>query len=175
MFAVNDKPKCEYCGETTPQSWSAINRAIKRGKPIYCDRTCAGLGRKSGKTLEQRKEEKRLYDLNYRATSPTLKVRKAAYYQRTKDLVKEAARRKVRMPRHIEYCRQPGYRAKKKIYDQHHRANKHYGEFGEALVALINLENEVAERIDRGEIYATNGTLNKKQSRRREYERFNSN
>lgn len=170
-----DKPKCEYCGKTTPQPWGAINRAIKLGKPIYCNRACAGLGRRNGKTPEQKKEEKRLYDEQYRATNTTLKARKAAYYHRTKDPVREAEKRKARMPQHVEYCRRSEYKKWKREYDRNYLARKQYGEFGEAVVILREIEQEVAERIDRQEIYAINGTVNKKLTRRRDYERFNSN
>jgi len=42
----------------------------------------------------------------------------------------EAAKaRKVRMPLHIEYCRQPAYKAWKREYDRRHRA----AEFGELV------------------------------------------
>lgn len=158
------------------QSWGAINRAMKLGNSIYCNRVCAGLGRRTGKTPEQKKEEKRLYDMDYRATSPTLKARKADYHQRTYDPVKAAAKRKERMPYHVEYCRQPEYKAKKKEYDKLFRAKKHYREFAEAAILLNEIEKEVTARSeDRFQRYAMNGTLNKKQTRRRDYERLNSN
>lgn len=167
--------QCAHCGKPHGKSVSAINRAVKAGLLLYCNRTCAGLAHRKEKTPEQKKEEKRLYDLNYRATSPTLKARKAAYYQKTKDPVKEAAKRKERMPQHVEYCRRPEYKAWKRNYDQQYLAQKQYGEFGPAVIALRELEQEVADRADRQDIYITNGTLNKKQTRRREYERFNCN
>jgi hypothetical protein len=161
---------CAYCGKPHGKSVSAVNRAVKAGLLIYCNRTCAGLAHRKEKTPEKKKEEKRLYDLNYRATSPTLKARKAAYYQRTKDPVKEAAKRKERMSQHLEYCRTPEYRAWKKNYDQQYLAQKQYGEFAESAIALRLVEQEVKERITREEIYTINGTLNKKQTRRRIYE-----
>ena len=161
---------CSHCGKPHGKSASAVNRAFKAGLSLYCNRTCAGLGRRKEKTPEQKKEEKRLYDLNYRATSPTLKARKAAYYQRVHDPVKEAAKRKERMSQHVEYCRQPEYKAWKRGYDQQYLAHKQYGEFGPAIIALRELEQEVADRIDRQDIYAINGTLNKKQTRRRDYD-----
>lgn len=171
-----DKPLCKYCGKPTHQSWGAINRALKLAKPIYCNKICAGLGRRTGKTPEEKKAEKRLYDMNYRATNPTLKSRRAAYYQRTKDPVKEAEKRKVRMPKHVEYCRRPEYKAWKKDYDKRFLAKKKYGEFAEAAILLNELESEVNTRSeDRFQRYAMNGILNKKQTRRREYERLNSN
>lgn len=170
-----DKPVCEYCGKIVNQPWGAINRALKLGKSFYCDRVHAGLARRSGKTLEQKKEEKRLYDLNYRATSPTLKQRKADYNQRTYDPVKAAVKRKERMPKHVEYCRRPEYKVKKKEYDRQYRAEKYYGEFWESFIALLQIEQAVIEQGDKMEIAVINGTLNKKQTRRREYERLNCN
>ena len=79
------------------------------------------------------------------------------------------------MPQHVEYCRQPEYRVWKKEYDKHHLARKQYGDFGEAVIALRELEQEVTDRIERTDIYAANGTLNKKQTRRRDYDRAYSN
>jgi hypothetical protein len=169
-----DKPLCKHCGETTKQSWGAINRAAKLGKPVYCDRKCAGLAHRADKTPEQKKEEKRLYDMNYRATNPTLKERKAAYHKRTYNPDKAAEHRKKRAPYHAEYCRQPEYRRWKAEYDKVHLARKQYGDFAEAVIALRELEQEVLDTADRTDIYAANGTLNKKQTRRRQYEREQS-
>jgi hypothetical protein len=169
------KPNCTYCGEMVQQSWSAINRAVKYDKPIYCDRTCAGLGRRSGKTGEQKKEHKRLYDLQYRQTSATLKTRKSIWFKKTYDPIKAAEKRKETMPRHIEYCRRPEYKEWKRNYDQRHLAEKQYGEFAETVIILRQLEKEVMERISKEDINIINNTLNKKQTRIRDYERFNSN
>lgn len=164
------KTLCDYCGQPHGKTAGAVNRANKINAPIYCNRTCAGMARRKDKTAEQRKEEKRLYDEKYRAISPTLKTRKAAYYQKTHDPIKEAAKRKERMPYHVKYCRDPKYRAWKKNYDQQYLARKKYGEFAEAAIVLRQVEQEVRQRISREEIYIINGTLNKKQTRRRDYD-----
>jgi hypothetical protein len=79
------------------------------------------------------------------------------------------------MPQHVEYCRRPEYRAQKKAYDKEHLAKRKYGEFWEAAILCWNLEKEVRERASRVDIATVNGTLNKKQTRRREHESLNSN
>lgn len=167
---------CAYCGQPHGKSTGAINRAAAIGAPLYCNRTCYGLAHRKGKTPEQKKEEKRLYDLNYRATSPTLKARRSAYHKKTYDPVVAAEKRKERMPQHVEYCRRPEYKAWKREYDRQYLARKQYGDFGEAAIILSQIEKEIMERgEDRFQRAATNGTLNKKQTRRREYERLNCN
>jgi hypothetical protein len=171
-----DKPNCGYCGKIVSQPWGAINRARKKYALIYCDRVCAGFGRRTTKTLEQKKEEKRLYDMEYRATSPTLKARRHDYHRRTYDHASAAEKRQERMPYHVEYCRRPQYKAWKRDYDIHFRAKKQYGEFFESAILLNEIEAEINEMsVDRFERYAANGILNKKQTRRRDYERLNSN
>lgn len=151
---------------------SDVNRAIKAGLNIYCDRKCAGFGRRDNKTTNQRKEEKRLYDIEYRnKNKDMLKVKKAAYFKATYDPEKAAIERKKRMPKHIEYCRQPEYRAKKKQYDSQYLAKKNYGEFWESALLIMDIDNEVSARMTDVEIRQVKGTLNNKLQRRRQYER----
>lgn len=100
------KCRCAYCRKWTDKSAGHVNRARAAGLNLYCDRRCSGLGRRDGKTKEQKKEEKRLYDIEYRKTSPTLRARRRAFHLRTYDPVKAAIVRKKRMPQHVEYCRQ---------------------------------------------------------------------
>lgn len=167
---------CSYCGEPISQTTGAINRAKKHGRRIYCNRQCAGLGRRGGKTPEQKKEEKRLYDMEYRdKNKDLLKEKKAEYFKRTYDAEKAREKRKARSTQHAEYCRREEYKEWKKIYDQKYRVKKLFGEYWESAVLLINLNNEIIERIDKYEIYTINNTLNKKQTRRRDYERTHSN
>jgi hypothetical protein len=119
-------------------------------------------------TTAERKEQKAIYDATYRLRDiAARKAKKAAYYQRTHDPAKEAAARKLKMPKHIEYCRQPKYKAWKSEYDKKHLAKKAFGEFAEAALILRDVENEIAARATKYEIYQTNGTLNKAQTRRR--------
>jgi hypothetical protein len=104
-----------------------------------------------------------------------LKIKKKEYFQKTYDPEKAAIERKANLPRHVEYCRQPKYRKYKKGYDAKHRAKNDYGEFWEAFLALREIEREVRKRMSWYEIEKQNGTLNKHQQRRRDYERLNCN
>lgn len=165
-------PVCAHCSKpVTGQAPGAINRARKLGARIFCDRTCAGLARRAGKTKAQKVAEKKLYDAQYRQRDPAaLKARKAAYFQQTYDPAKAAVERKARMAQHIEYCRQPAYKAWKRAYDKQYNAKRDFGPFWEAALLLLQIEDEVESRMTRYEVYAANGTLNKTQRRKREYQ-----
>ena len=164
---------CAHCGKHATQKSGAVNRARKDGKPLYCDQKCAGLSRRGNKTKAQKVAEKRLYDEAYRARNfATLKAKKALYFQATYDLGKARIERKKRMRQHVEYCRRPEYKAWKSAYDRWYRAVKQYGEYAEAALALGEIEQEIGERMTRTEVYTANGTLNKRLTRRREYESF---
>lgn len=162
--------KCAHCGAELVKTAGEINRAAKTGARLFCNMTCVGLAKRlqNPPTEAQRKEAKRLYDAKRRKDkADEIRAKKAAYYQRTKDPEKEAARRKDRMHLHIEYCRRPEYRSWKQAYDQRHRAKKLFGEFAEAALLLQGIEREIDQRATRYEVYRTNGTLNKALTRRR--------
>ena len=112
------------------------------------------------------KEAKAAYDREYRRKNRArLKAEKAAYFQRTYDPVKAAKERKKKMPKHVEYCRQPEYKAWKKKYDKHRRSKK-YGEFAEAHQLLVELTKEINRQMpDRFERYS--------QSQRHQYNPIN--
>jgi hypothetical protein len=93
---------CPYCGKTTPKETGAVVRARKLGAPIYCNRICAGLGRRNNKTTEQKKEEKRLYDIEYRNKNyDRLKIEKAESFKRRYDPEKARIQRKANMHKHV--------------------------------------------------------------------------
>lgn len=153
-----------------------INRAQKTGRPIYCGKICAGMKRQDEKTAEQKKEEKRIYDKKRREKyKDRIKAEKAAYFKRTYDPVEAAVKRKERMPKHVEYCQRPEYKAWKAEYDRKYLARKQFGEFWEAALALRSIEQEISERISETDLAVQKGTLNKSQTRKREYERLNRN
>ena len=160
-------PVCQHCGGVVKQRQSAINRAIREGKPLYCNRTCAGLAHRV--PPEQKKEQKRAYDAQRRIElADELRVKKAAYYQRTRNPSKERLHRLANRDRHAEYCRQPAYRAYKKDYDRQHRAEE-YGEYAEAYLLLLDLEREIRSRATRYERYKARGYYTRAaQQRRRE-------
>lgn len=166
-MAERNATHCAYCGKPHGRSTGHVNRSLAQGLRLYCSRKCSGLGRRKGKSKAQRVEEKRLYDIQYRRKNRAmLKAKKAAYYQRTRDPEKERQRRQERMHLHVEYCRRPEYRLKKKAYDEKRRDSE-YGPFAEAARLAINLNREIKERMSRHEIYTQNETLNKKQTRTR--------
>jgi len=104
------------------------------------------------------KEAKAAYDRLYRKKNRALlKAKKAAYFQLTYDPKREAIERKKKMPQHVEYCRQPWYRAYKKEYDKKRRAAR-FGEFAAAYEALKDLRAEIKRQMpDRFQRYAQAG------------------
>ncbi len=136
---------------------------------MFCDRKCAGLGRRKGKTKEQRVAEKAEYDRRYReANLAEIKAKKAARFRATYDPEKAAIERNARMPWHVEYCRRPEYKQWKKQYDFDYRARE-FGEFSEAYKFLIQIENEIDNRASRYDVAVAKGTLNKALQRKRFY------
>ncbi len=167
---------CPVCNAITTKPSNEYNRALRKGYVMTCGKLCGGKRRRLDKTLEQKKLEKRNYDMEYRAGNrQMLREKKSRYFQKTYDPAKAAEKRKLTMPRHIEYCRNPKYKAYKQQYDAKYRAKTEYGEFWESSMLLINLDKEIESRMDWTEIRTLNNVLNKKQTRRREYERLNSN
>jgi hypothetical protein len=164
------KYRCARCGKTADRPTGHVNRSRAAGMKLYCGRKCSGMAKRKGKTKAQRREEKRLYDINYRATSPTLKARKHEFHLRTYDPVKAAKVRKKRMPQHVEYCRQPWYKEWKRKYDQRYQARK-YGAFAEAFQLTKALEKEIRRRSTDEERQAfkyQDSRTNKRQNRQRE-------
>lgn len=161
---------CASCGSLLHKKTGEINRAAKNGRQLYCGRSCAGLARrlKNPPSEAERKEAKRLYDAKYREEKKSeIKIKKRDYFKRTYDPVKAAEDRKKRMPKHVEYCSQPAYKAWKREYDKNYRAKKYFGVFAEAAILLQDIEREIAKQATRYEIYRINGTLNKAQKRKR--------
>lgn len=164
------KTSCPQCGAEFDAKTGSLNRARKIGAPLYCGRVCAGLARRltSPPTEAERKETKRLYDARRRVEkAEEIKAKKRDYFKRTYDPARAAVERKKKMPRHVEYCRRPEYKAWKREYDKRYLAEKKFGEFAEVALLLQDIEREVEQRATRYEIYRTNGTLNKAQTRRR--------
>lgn len=162
---------CRNCGKKPDKPNGAVMRAKKIGAPLYCNRKCAGLGRRCGKSKAQRVAEKAAYDQIYREKNlARITAEKAVYFKRTYDPVAAAIERKKHMPRHIEYCRRPEYRAWKTEYDKQHRAKKNFGPFAEIALLTNDLNREIKERMTNAEIRWKNQTANKAQFRDREGE-----
>ncbi len=148
-----------------------MNRANAIGANLYCNKACAGLARRRKVQLTdaERKEAKRLYDIQYRADNlAEIKARKAAEFQRSYDPAKAAVKRKANMARHVAYCQRPEYKAWKSEYDRRKRFEV-FGQFAEAAMILEDLEREISSRASRYEIYIANGRFTRSaQQRRRE-------
>lgn len=167
--------QCAWCRKSITKSKGHINRSLAKEASLYCDLKCAGMARRKNKSDTEKKEAKRLYDMEYRAKNlESIKAKKKIWFKGYYDPAKAAIERKANMPRHVEYCRQPKYKDYKREYDEAYRAKKDFGEFWESAVLVNKINGEVLTRATRFEIKQTNGTINKAQSRRREYERLNS-
>ena len=72
------------------------------------------------------------------------------------------------MPLHVEYCRQPAYKARKHEYDKA-RYESEFGNYVEALRLLQELEQEIRSQASAYEIRVANGYYTRNaQKRRRE-------
>lgn len=159
---------CPQCNQLFEAATSRVNRAVKLQAPIYCGTVCAGLARRSQLTTVERKSAKAEYDREYRERNrEKRKQQKAEYYQKTYDPVKAAEKRKERMHLHVAYCRRPEYKEWKREYDRTYLARKNFGEFAEAFLLLQQIEESISTHASRYQIYITNGTINKAQTRRR--------
>lgn len=162
------KFNCAHCNKEVDRPAGHVNRSCAKGMKLYCSRRCFGLDHRDGKSKDQRKEEKRLYDIEYRQKNlERILARKREYHKRTYNPAKAAIIRKKNMPRHVEYCRRPEYKIYKKAYDKEYRARRDYGSFAEVFFLVEELEKEINRRMDRYEIKLQNDTLNKAQKRRR--------
>ena len=147
-------------------------RSIRLGLPIYCGKKCAGIGRRSNETPEEKKVYKQWYDLFIRASKTEDEkildsLQKLVLfhldYKANPEKYRQARQR--RMPAHIEYCRQPKYKEYKKGYDEQYRAKKDYGEYWEAAIALKNLDKEIDYRESKrqNKLYHKSTTKRKRQ------------
>lgn len=163
------KVKCSFCGCEFEKTIASYNRAILVSPNMYCSQTCTGLARRMNKTKEQKIKEKYEYDKKFREDrKDQIKIKKQEYHKKTYNKEKAALERKEKMPKHIEYCRQPEYKKYKKQYDEKYRAKKEYGDFAEVALILFKLEEELDRKSpELLQVKFQNGTLNKSQKRKR--------
>jgi hypothetical protein len=162
------KIRCAHCGKASDKSAGHVNRAKAAGLRLYCDRRCAGLGRRKHIPKSVLRFKKKLYDAEYRKKNlARIKANKREYFQRTYDPAKAAIERKKTMPRHVEYCRRPEYKRWKSEYDRKRR-DAEFGPWAEAARLCIDLSRATREVMTDEEIRQANGTFNKTQKRRRE-------
>lgn len=159
---------CPVCNLLHEKSQDHHNFSLKRGTPFYCSQKCAGIGRRHNKTSEQLKAEKAEYDRKYREKNlEAIKQKKKEYFQKDYKANPEKYKleRQRRMTSHVEYCRNPQYKVKKKQYDHRYRLEVRYGEYWEAASVLVALDNE----LDSKQIKIDNGIINKSLKRKRQW------
>lgn len=167
---------CAHCGDDFKAMAGHVNRSNAKGARLFCGKACAGLARRKNILEADKKARKSAYDARRRIElADELRIRKAEYYQRTKDPIKEAIARKKRMHKHVAYCQRPEYKEWKRDYDRRHRAQKSYGEFAECFLLTQDIRKECLNQQTDYEIRLAAGTLSKSQKRKRDYERFNRN
>jgi len=169
--------ECPICKAKFSRRLAYYKVAQSKGLNSYCDKKCAGIGRRDGKTIEQKKKEKAEYDRKYRKEySEEIKAEKAAKFKIDYAANPEKYReeRKRRYPKHLEYLNTPKYKAWKKEYDLKHLAKKDYGVFWEAAILLKELETFLLTIRPDG-IKFQMGITNKTQKRKRLWQRTKKN
>lgn len=167
---------CNHCGKNVDKRQCDIDRAKKINAPLYCNKECAGLARRIVITIEQFKANKREYDKIYRLKNhERRKVEKAEYHKANYDPVRQREYNQKRMPLHVEYCRQPKYRAKKVDYDREYRAAKLYGEFAECAILVEKINKMLVQKADKAELRTIQGTNNKSKRRKKQWLRLMKN
>lgn len=160
---------CAFCGKVSKKYVGHVNRAKKEGLSVYCNRTCAGLGRRHNKTQEQKKKEKSDYDKNYRYYHREgIKERRKEYFKKDYAANPEKYRkeRKRRYSEHLKYLQTPEYKKWKQYYDEKFRAKKDYGVFWECSILLKELEEWLVNNAPEG-MHFQMGITNKTQKRKR--------
>lgn len=149
------------------------NRAMKANAKTYCGKACFYLDRKgTGKPAEQKKKEKAEYDRIYRASSPTLKQRRAAWFKKDYEANPEKYRnvRQSRYAEHLKYIQSDKYKAWKSEYDKKYLAKKQFGVYWESALLLNELEEFLLNKRPDG-IKFQMGITNKTQKRKRLWQR----
>jgi len=166
---------CAYCGKDAEKSLGDYNRATKLGAKLFCSLKCCGLNRRTNETEEEKKDVKTWYDLFIRASMTEEEkiiesINNALWFQLDykANPAKYKKWRQKRMPKHIEYCRQPSYKAKKHQYDIKRNHKSKYGAFWEASIVLLQLEKELDKRVAKGELKL----ITKSQKRKRKWQKL---
>ncbi len=174
---------CQHCGSDTTKTTSAYNRAMRLGRGVYCDRRCAGMARRTGtdRTSAEWRASKAAYDRERRARlGEALREKKRqAYWANHEDnLRRQREARAARMadPEALRAYREaqrrcymrPKYREQKRQSDRRYRAERDYGGWADAHVALMDLMDAVREREPEHHRRAiAKGNVNKKTNRQR--------
>lgn len=168
---------CDHCKEESEKYAGHINRSRRLGLNIYCSRICFGLSKRIERTDADKKKIKSDYDKERRVKLyDKIKVQRAEYFKKdyAANPEKYRAIRKAKYQKHLAYLRTPEYKEWKKNYDVKYRANKEYGEYGEAAVLLFELEDFLNKNMP-PELKFQMGITNKTQKRKRLWQRAKKN
>lgn len=156
--------KCAHCGNDVLKHVGHVNRANKLGMKLFCSKKCFGLDRRI--SISEKKELKRLYDIEYRnKNKDLLKSKKQAFNKTEAGRAIQKRNRDKRKDKHAEYINRPDYKSWKQQYDKVYRAKKDYGDFWEAQLILKDIEKQIEP--ERVQIKIQKGTYNKSQKRKR--------
>lgn len=164
---------CKVCGCEFNKSIGHYNRAIRCGLNVYCNRACAGIGRRT--SVEEKKAVKAAYDKKIYTTLERREARKR-YFKKAylANPEKYKAIRQAKYPKHLEYLRSSKYKAWKKEYDKKYLSKKYYGAFSEAAILLSELELFLTQNMP-SELKFQMGIINKSQKRKRLWQKMNKN
>ena len=172
------------CLRTFDKPRNYYSRTEVRGGGHYCGKPCSQTARRVfGPEMsdDMKRARKATYDREYQSKNrDRLRAEKRAYYQANKAQLyaKHSARMKSDPVYRNKYkaaqarCQaRPEWKARKAKYDRRYRAEREYGEWADAYLTLLDLDEEVeAAEPSFVALAIAKGNLNKKQTRRREWE-----
>lgn len=172
------KRKCEHCERV----YTRLLAYVKYHGAKYCSRKCFSLSRRTNLTASQKKEKKRLYDIEYRRKQGKLLLakRRESYrrnietyrvYQRQR---RESGVQKRYMRKYLKNYWTTEKKKDKAAYDRVFRAKKKFGPFWESHLLLLKINKEVLKRASKYECRLARGYYNKAQIRKRQWLRNNS-
>jgi hypothetical protein len=165
---------CEVCRGKYPVKRSQAKAYGSK----FCGKDCFGVSRRKNLTDAERKELKRLYDIEYRKNDRERRLRKKReQYHKNRERVlaemrqrRQTAKYKRRMRRYLKRYWSPDKKEEKKDYDRKFRAMKKFGPLWESHYLTVLLNEEVKKRMTNYEIRLRNNTLNKALKRGRHAE-----
>ncbi len=149
------------CGRLGYKWISDVRRARKNGCLLFCSQACSGDAHRIEGTDEERRARKIAYDAEYRRKNRDhINAGKHIHYLANHDrMLEEQAERRARpgareqqAAYHHEWIRRPKVKAAKQKYDRRYRAERNYGEFAGAFLALQDLQTEIDSQMTRTEI-----------------------
>jgi len=137
---------CFYCGKRFYRNPAHIKRY--GCKLSFCSQKHFGLSYRTGKSKKQLKEEKQLYDVEYRRINKKhIKATHKTYNESPNGRAMQKRNRDKFKNYHLEYCRTPEYRRWKKASDEIYRAKKFFGEWWECMILVKKIKSEVCRLV----------------------------